>query len=276
MWLNVSPAQIRHNNHQNQEKNKMLREGLSIKPYYDSKGITLFNCDYRDLLPYIKDNIIDAIVTDPPYATTNIEWDKKVDWKYFWTEAGRICKPKSPMLFFASGKFVYELIDSNPKNYRYDLVWEKNACTGFLDANNRPLRNHESILIFTGKLFRGSTYNPQMIKGKMHQVGKAKINTVHYGKTSGRSNLRMTNLYYPKSVLRFNRPAKAVHPTQKPLEALEWLVLTYSNRNNIIFEPFAGSGTTAVACKNKRRLCIAAELSERNCEITAKRLEKGE
>jgi site-specific DNA-methyltransferase (adenine-specific) len=141
------------------------------------------------------------------------------------------------------------------------------------DAARRPLRLHESILIFTGKQFRGTTYNPQMVEGKPHLRGKKKIKCDHYGGQKGSVPIIETNLYYPKSILRFNRPVKSLHPTQKPLELMEWLVRTYSNRNEAILEPFAGSGSTMLAALKNGRQCIGIEQDERYCEIIAKRLE---
>ncbi|MEQ1646301.1 MAG: DNA methyltransferase, partial [Pyrinomonadaceae bacterium] len=126
------------------------------EPYYSARGITLYCADYTQILPTIGSDSIDALITDPPYAITNLEWDKPLDWSAFWPDAHRLCKPNAAMVLFASGKFVPELINSNSKHYRYDLIWEKNLPVGHLDANRRPLRSHESILVFA-KQFRGST-----------------------------------------------------------------------------------------------------------------------
>lgn len=249
---------------------------VSISPYFSKDGISLYHAKYEEILPQIKAETIDAIITDPPYCTTQLDWDKAIDWSFFWNEAARVCKVKSPMVFFASGKFTNQLINSNQKNYRYDLVWEKNIAVGFLDAKRRPLRSHESILVFTGKQFRGTTYNPQMIEGKVHKRGKKKIKCSHYGGQKGGVPEFETNLYYPKSILRFPRPIKSLHPTQKPLELMEWLVRTYSNRDELILEPFAGSGSTLVAAFRNNRKVIGIEQTEKYCEIIAKRLEKGE
>jgi DNA modification methylase len=248
-----------------------------VEPYYCNNGITLYNAKYEDILPSLTSHSFDALITDPPYATTNLEWDKKLDWTFFWTEAHRLCKPKSPMVMFASGKFVNLLINTNPKHYRYELIWEKNMAVGFLDANRRPLRSHENILIFT-QMFRGSTYNPQMIEGKVHERGKGGAHKArHYSMPNKIIPKVKTNLYHPRSILRFNnRQGKSLHPTQKPLDLMEWLIRTYSNRFETILEPFAGSGSTVIAAARNGRRCIAVEQSEEYCEIIAKRLEKDE
>lgn len=213
-----------------------LNSRLNLSPYYEKNGITLYHSNFETILPQLKADSFDLLLTDPPYNTTNLIWDKNLDWQFFWTEIARLCKPLSPMVLFASGKFVNNLINTNPKNYRYDLIWEKNIAVGFLDAKCRPLRSHESILVFTGKQFRGTTYNPQMTEGKPHFRGKEKQKCNHYGGQKGGMPIYETNLYYSKSVLRFNRPIKSLHPTQKPLDLMEWLVRTYSNRNETILE----------------------------------------
>lgn len=136
-----------------------------LVPYYNSKGITLYNAKYEEVLPKLKAATFDALITDPPYGNTDLSWDKNIDWGLFWTEAHRLCKPNSPIVLFAAGKFVNKLINTNQKHFRYELIWAKNLPQGYLHANMRPLRAHENILIFS-HLFRGSTYNPQMVKGK--------------------------------------------------------------------------------------------------------------
>ncbi len=247
-----------------------------LAPYCSAHGITLYNAKYEQILPLLGPGTIDALITDPPYATTNLVWDKPVDWTAFWPQAMRLCKPNAPMVLFASGKFVYELQASNKKHFRYDLIWEKNLPVGHLDANKRPLRSHENILVFTQQ-FRGSTYNPQKTEGKLHTIGKGQ-QAAHYGKTSGRMTERKTNLWHPRSIIRFNnsRSGKSLHPTQKPLDLMKWLVLSYSNRFDTLLDPFAGSGSTLAAAAHHGRRAIGIEQSEEYCEIIAKRLESGE
>lgn len=248
----------------------------TFAPFYQSNGITLYCATFEKILPRLADRSIDALITDPPYGTTNIEWDRPVDWPQFWQHADRICKPQSPQVLFSSGKFTNQLINSNPKHFRYELIWEKNNPVGFLDANRRPLRSHENILIFS-KVFKGSTYNPQMTVGKPHVVGQNNTSK-HYGKQSGRVVERTTNLYHPRSILRINNRAtsRSLHPTQKPIELMKWLVLTYSDRNDRILEPFAGSGSTLAAAAHHGRQAIGIEQSEEYCVTIAKRLEAGE
>ncbi|MEQ1645253.1 MAG: site-specific DNA-methyltransferase, partial [Pyrinomonadaceae bacterium] len=204
--------------------------------------------DWREILPTLPEASIDLLLTDPPYGTTSISWDKKVDWSRFWKEARRVCKPLAPVVIFASGKFVPELLASNPKEFRYELIWEKSRAVGFLDANRRPLRAHEQILLFT-QSFKGSTYNPQKVVGKPHKNGGEGKRAVHYGGTRGRTAEVITNLYHPRSVLKYGNQikGKSLHPTAKPLELVEWLVRSYSNAGDTVLDPFFGSGTTLAA-----------------------------
>lgn len=220
---------------------------------------------WEELLPSIPDRSVDLLLTDPPYATTAIAWDVKIDWKAFWEEIHRVCKPGAAMVMFASGKFVPVLMNSNLSNYRYELIWEKNIAVGHLDANRRPLRAHEQMLIFCQK-WKSSTYNPQKIVGKPHKTGGEGRKSVHYKGNSKSSSTKevVTNLYHPRSVLKFESRIKGVsrHPTAKPLELVTWLVKSFSNRGDTVLDPFFGSGTTLAATLLTNRKGIGSEISE--------------
>lgn len=247
------------------------------EPYFASNGISLYLAKSEEILPGLPERSAHALITDPPYGSTQLAWDTSVPWKWLWPHFNRICQPSAPMVLFASGKFVHELISTNPKQYRYELIWEKNNPVGFLDANRRPLRSHENILIFS-QIFKGSTYNPQMIEGKMHTVSKGGNRAKHYSMPTRIMPGRRTNLYHPRSILRFrNRSSsKSLHPTQKPIDLMKWLVLAYSHRNEMILDPYAGSGSTLAAAAYHGRQAIGIEMNEQYCEIIADRLEKGE
>lgn len=235
---------------------------------------TLHHADWRDVLPSLPDGSVDLLLTDPPYGTTSIEWDKKVDWPLFWIEAKRVCKMNAVMVIFAAGKFVNELVNSNPKDYRYELIWEKDQAVGHLDANRRPLRAHEQILVFTRVGFRSSTYNPQKVKGKPHKIGGAKRKPLHYGAQLGGTVESVTDLYHPRSVLKYCNKyrGRSLHPTAKPLELVEWLVRSYSNDGDVVLDPFSGSGTTLAACQIAGRRGIGCELNEDYVRIATERL----
>ena len=243
-----------------------------MKPYYEEKNITIYHGSWEEVLPTLKPNSIDMLPTDPPYNNTNLKWDKAVDWLLFWGIVERLCKVYATMAMFSSGLFMPLLINSNRKHYRYELIWEKNNPTGFLDAKRRPLRSHETILIFTRKP-KASIYNPQMVTGKIHKRGSAGRRMAHYS-ACGRGSGIITNQYYPRSILRFSKDhqVKSLHPTQKPLALLLWLVQTYSKRGHLLLDPFIGSGTTLVAAKKTGRRAIGVDSEERFCEISANRV----
>lgn len=246
-----------------------------MRAYYEQGGIKIYHGDYREVLPTINANF-DLLLTDPPYATTNLAWDKPVDWEVFWHHANRLCKQTAPMVLFSSGHFTISLINSNRKNYRYELIWEKPMATGFLDAKRRPLRAHENILVFARR-FKGSTYNPQMVAGRMHKRGNAGSLAAHY-KTQRLTPGEYSNEYYPRSILRVTngRGRNSLHPTQKPLDLITWLIRTYSSRGGLVLDPFIGSGTTLLAAQERGRKAVGIELEERYCEIAANRLREAQ
>lgn len=240
---------------------------------FEIQNQTLHHADWREFLPSLPDDSVDLLLTDPPYGITAIAWDKKVEWPLFWAEVKRVCKENAVMVIFASGKFINELINSNPKDYRYELVWEKTLAVGFLDANRRPLRAHELMLIFTRHGFRSSTYNPQMVVGKPHKKGGTGSSSPHYGQKA-RTPEVITDLYHPRSVLKYCNKVrgKSLHPTAKPLELVEWLVRSYSNEGDVILDPFSGSGTTLAACLINGRHGIGCELSPEYFKTAKNRL----
>jgi len=133
-----------------------------MKPYYEEKNVTIYHADWRDVLPELKPRDVSLLATDPPYATTNLSWDKAVDWQLFWPVVEQLCRCYATMVLFSSGLFTITLINSNRKHFRYELIWEKPMPVGFLSANRRPLRAHENILVFAPS-FKHAVYNPQFI-----------------------------------------------------------------------------------------------------------------
>lgn len=229
---------------------------------FEIGGQKLINGDWKEEIAKIPDNSVDLLLSDPPYNTTQIEWDKPIDWDYFWLETKRVCKINAVIALFASGKFVPILLNSNLKDFRYELIWEKTLAVGFLDANRRPLRAHEQILIFCQKP-RASTYNPQKVEGKKHKTGGLAHRPVHYGGVNRETPEVVTNLYHPRSVLKYSNVVigKSLHPTRKPLELVKWLVESYSNVGDVVLDPFCGSGTTLEACMLTNRSGIGFELN---------------
>jgi DNA modification methylase len=248
-----------------------IERGLMKK--YVVSGQQLFNAEWQKVLPSMSDNSVDLLLTDPPYNTTALDWDEAVDWPAFWAEAHRVCKPTAPMVFFASGKFVPVLLNSNLAYFRYELIWEKTISVGFLDANRRPLRAHEQILVFAQK-FKGSTYNPQKIEGKFHTIGGKGAKTVHYDLSDKTTIEVSTNLYHPRSVLKYSNATggKSLHPTAKPLPLVDFLVRSYSSPGDGVLDPFVGSGTTLAASLMAGRRGLGIERSEKYFDVAKFRL----
>ena len=243
-----------------------------MKPYYEERGITIYHASWEEALSSIAPHSCSLLLTDPPYGTTNLKWDRPVDWKLFWPIVEQICRCYANYVLFSSGLFTHTLIVSNRKQFRYELIWEKPMPVGFLSANRRPLRAHENILVFNSS-FKQSVYNPQLVKGPVHVVGKVGTLPGHYG-TFRRLPPRVTDKWHPRSILRFSKPLgqHSLHPTQKPLELMLWLVRSYSRPRNLVVDPFMGSGTTLVAASRTGRRAIGCDTEERFCEIAAKRL----
>jgi len=221
----------------------------------------LRNIDCEELLKEIPDGSIDLLLQDTPFGVTQNKWDIKPNLPAMWLHWERVTKENGAMIFFATQPFASEMILSNQKNFRYDIIWYKALGTGFLNANKMPMRNHEYILVFYRKL---PTYNPQMVAGKMRMKGSKKGNaTTNYGNYEGKT--KVDDQYFPQSVIDFSngdRTSENDHPTQKPLELMRYLVATFSNVNDTVFDGYSGSGTTAEACVSLKRNFIGAELDE--------------
>jgi site-specific DNA-methyltransferase (adenine-specific) len=222
--------------------------------------------DGMTLLPDVPTGSVDMIITDLPYETTRNDWDSSIPLPGLWQEYRRITKENACIVLFGQGMFTAELMMSNRSAWRYNLIWEKDRPTGFLNAAFMPLRSHEDICVFYEKL---PTYNPQFWEGEpMHGMGKkfrrGGSATSNYGKYNIPKNPTAARAgdtkKYPRSVLHFAKPHPAVHPTQKPVELFEYLINTYSNPGDMIHDSCLGSGTTLEACKNTDRDCLCFEL----------------
>lgn len=250
-------------------------------------NITLYNESCFDAFKKIPDNSVDMVCVDPPYGTTSIEWDKVLDFTHMWQELDRICKPKANIVIFGSQPFTSLVIVSKIDWFRYELIWNKNKCGSPGLAKYRPQKVHENIMIFSKE--SGATYNPIMEEGEAY-VREAKDKEKGYG--SGRNThgygfgkngpfLGGVNhgTRYPKSILHASRNFSAqqtVHPTQKPTNVLNWLVMTYSNPGDTVLDFTMGSGSCGVAAKLTGRNFIGVEMSKEYFDIAERRISEAE
>lgn len=251
---------------------------MEMNNIFEIDDIKIVNCDMfsQGGLAQIKDNYIDAIITDFPYGTLNKrnEWDKVIDYTKFWGEAKRIGKDSTPVISTAQMPFTAFLVSTNYKDFKYTMVWEKSKATGYLNAKKQPLRAHEDIVVFYSKQ---CTYNPQMTKGKPYNKGCAVRDTLAYGKQEKAILVKNdSGDRYPRSVQYFVTAESEgkLHPTQKPLSLFEWLVKTYTKQNDVVLDPCMGSGTTAIACIKTGRKFIGFEKDTEYFNIAKERIIK--
>ena len=236
--------------------------------------IQLMQGDCLELMKDISDGSVDMVLTDPPYGTTACKWDTVIDLDLMWEQLSRIVKPSGVIVMTASQPFTTVLIASNIKNFKYDITWNKGNTTGFLNAKKMPLRKHEDIVVFSQMKNGNYTYNPVMRKGKMRKKGREVDSDVRvYG--AYKSSVSINDTYYPTSILDIGTVyrVKNVHPTQKPVALMEYLIKTYTNEGETVLDFTMGSGTTGVACKNLNRSFIGIELDKEYFEIAKKRIE---
>lgn len=235
--------------------------------------IKLINDDCLNAMKHIPDNSIDMILCDLPYGTTACRWDTIIPFESLWKEYKRIIKNNGAIVLFSKQPFTTELIHSNLKDFKYTLVWEKDNHDNPLMAKKRFLNVTEDINIFYKKQ---CTYNPQgIIKiNKLTKQGR--------GESLSQKNKRKTEYLqeytnYPKNILKFKRDLPNIHPTQKPVALLEYLIKTYTNEGDLVLDNCMGSGSTGVACINTKRNFIGIELDEKYFKIAKDRINnKGE
>ena len=212
------------------------------------------------------------VLCDLPYGVTANSWDRKLDFNDLWDCYKRIVKPKTPIVLFSQGIFTHELAMSNPKWYRVEWIWEKSLAGGFLNANRRPLINHENILVFSQK---GSNYYPQMTKGKPHDRRRTHTRqSSNYNDYHFMTYDQKFDTYYPRSVIHFHKEffKSGAHPTEKPKDLLQYLIRTYSQPGEIVLDNCMGCGGTCLAAKAEGRKYIGIEKEQNYFDIAQKRL----
>ncbi|MDB5349467.1 MAG: phage methylase [Planctomycetota bacterium] len=225
-------------------------------------GCRLLRGDCLGRLAEVEDGSVSAVLCDLPYGTTACPWDVVIPFAPLWAHYLRVLKPRGVAVLSACQPFTTDLINSNRKWFRYELVWDKVVSTGFLDANRRPLRGHENILVFARGL---TTYHPQFEQGKPYRqfrrghkcatIGDKKVLAVSYETVSdGRR--------FPRTIVRFAREGpgrNGKHPTQKPVDLFRWLVRTYTDPGDLVLDNTMGSGTTGVAAIAEGRRFVGIE-----------------
>ena len=243
--------------------------------------IDLRKGDCLEVMKSIPSGSIDAIITDPPYGTTACKWDSVIDFDLMWEQLNRIVKPNGAIVLFGSEPFSSALRMSNIKNYKYDWIWKKNGNSGdFAMAKNKPLSNIENICCFSfGKCGNGAKlrmeYNPQDLIYKPRTVKKTDGGSSSEHRPNRKVRVvKFTSEYtnYPKRILEFKKDKNKKHPTQKPVELMEYLIKTYTNENETVLDFTMGSGTTGVAAKNLNRNFIGIEMSSEYFYIATKRI----
>jgi len=229
--------------------------------------------DCLQLMKQIDDKSINLILCDLPYGVTaRNKWDVIIPFEKMWEQYKRIIKEDGAIILTATQPFASMLVMSNIKMFKYDLIWDKKAVTGFLNAKKMPLRRHESILVFYKNL---PVYNPIKTKGKLIMKCTKAKQTSNYNDASNRPLPYMSDEYYPTSILEIgNSRVKNGHPTQKPIELFEYIIKTYSKEGDVILDNCIGSGTTALACIRTKRNFIGIELSEEYCKLSEERIQK--
>jgi site-specific DNA-methyltransferase (adenine-specific) len=228
----------------------------------------------------LPDASVDMILCDLPYGTTACKWDSVIPFEPLWAQYRRVAKRNAAIVLTASQPFTSALVMSNPREFRYDWTWAKNIPTGFANANRMPMRSHESVLVF----YRAQpTYNKQLMRtkadrpiGRMNGIRRRppKADTV-YRDIPSTGQIVTKEFVAPRSVIEIDsvpRRAGGLHPTQKPVALMEYLIRTYTNDGEVVLDNCMGSGTTGVACANTGRRFIGIERDDKYFAIASERI----
>ncbi|MCQ2237452.1 MAG: hypothetical protein MJZ18_10760 [Bacteroidales bacterium] len=253
---------------------------IVARSYQEISIDNIYNVDCLIGMRSIADRSIDCIICDLPFGTTEFEWDCPIPLSQLWEQYNRILKPQGSVLLFGTEPFSSKLRMSNITNYKYDWVWVKNRPSGFQHARNMPLRSHELISVFSNANMghvaqlgdSRMTYNPQ----NLQPAQRSYLKSYNYLGAKRKQNAIVNSEYenYPRSILYYDCDESHLHPTQKPVELLEYLIRTYTNEGDLVLDNCMGSGTTAVACINTGRRFIGFEINKEFYETAKKRIEE--
>jgi len=258
----------------NYTNEEVVKEAKLINPE------TLVRGDCLETMKYIPDCSVDLILSDPPYGTIACKWDTVIPFEPMWEQLKRIIKPNGAIVMTASQPFTTALIASNMKMFKYCWVWEKTKASNFVHANYQPLKAHEDVCVFSlGGSAQGSKtpmkYNKQMVPGKPYKLGLVTGGGRVTSKgLKGAICNNETGMRTPRSVIKVSNPSGKghLHPTQKPVELMEYMIKTYSDENDVVLDFVAGSFSTGVACVNLNRRFIGIEKDDSYFEVGKKRI----
>jgi len=244
----------------------------------------LFKGDCLEIMKEIPDQSVDMILCDLPYGTTACSWDTVIPFEPLWEHYWRVLKPNKSVLLFGAEPFSSMLRMSQIDKFKYDWIWCKSRALGFTNAKNKPMNKHETISVFSqgtvaNKSTRKMLYNPQDLKPSGKKVSgikdcKADKTGHKFARKSHKEEYIQEYTNYPVSTLSIPNEGKTIHPTQKPVALLEYLIKTYTNEGDVILDNCIGSGTTALAALNTRRKFIGIELNDNYFDVSNKRIEE--
>jgi len=245
----------------------------------------LVNADCFDVFPFIEDKSVNLILCDLPYGTTACKWDVIIPFDKLWEQYERIIKPNGAIVLFGQEPFSSYLRVSNISSYRYDWIWKKNSGSNFLFANKQPMKMNEIISVFYKKQ---PIYNPQKtdaVNGyytNKNSINKGKDNSMQTGNFKELTGIQLKKTNYgknyepdkklPENIIEFKRVRKPIHPTQKPLELIKYLIKTYSNEDDVVMDNCMGSNTTGLACKELNRQYIGIEKDKNYYDVSVSRV----
>ena len=244
--------------------------------------IQLYNGDCLELMKNIPDGSVDLVLTDPPYGTTACKWDSVIPFEPMWEQLNRIIKPNGAICLFGSEPFSSALRMSNIKNFKYDWIWKKDQAAGFVNAKNAPLKTHEVISVFSyGTIANGSKNKMEYYPQDLIEINKTrkvdKKDGTFLGARKNQDGKQYVQKYknFPQSIIYFSRD-RGLHPTQKPVALLEYLIKTYTNEGETVLDFTCGSGSCGVACINTNRNFIGIELDKGYFDIAENRINEAQ
>lgn len=240
----------------------------------DSFIYQLFEGDCLEIMKTLPEKSVDMVFCDLPYGVTaRNSWDAVIPFSLLWALYENVVKETGAMVFTATQPFAAALVMSKSEWFKYEWIWEKTKTTGFLNAKKQPLRNHEQVLVFYRKQ---PIYNPQGVQECNIQCDRGSEEGVGTNYNTANPIYTQTQTGYPRSVQKFASEGKTVHPTQKPLSLIEYLIKTYTKEGDIVLDNCMGSGSTGVACFNTNRRFIGIEKDEKYFKIAKSRIEESE